>query len=61
MQGINNDQELIKFMEQKNISPPSELLEFYVDSDTEIDERTEEEYQKILEKIKRLLPLYKSV
>ena len=61
LQGINNDQELIKFMQQKNINPPSELLEFYVDSDTEIDERTEEEYQKILEKIKKLLPLYKDV
>ena len=61
LQGINKDIELNNFMQQKNIQLPSELLEFYVDSDTEIDDRTQEEYQKILNKIKSLFPLYKHV
>ena len=61
LKGISEDSELIKFMEQKNIQLPSELSEFYVDSDTEIDHRTQEEYKKILERIKNLLPIYKMV
>ena len=61
LKGINEDIELINYMQQKNIELPSELLEFYVDSDIDIDDRTEEEYQKILNKIKNLLPLYKHV
>ena len=47
LKGISEDSELIKFMEQKNIQLPSELSEYYVDSDTEIDHRTQEEYKKI--------------
>lgn len=61
LKGISEDSELVKFMEQKNIQLPSELSEFYVDSDTEIDHRTQEEYKKILERIKNLLPIYKMV
>ena len=61
LKGISEDSELIKFMEQKNIQLPSELSEYYVDSDTEIDHRTQEEYKKILERIKNLLPIYKMV
>lgn len=61
LKGISEDSDLIKFMEQKNIQLPSELSEFYVDSDTEIDHRTQEEYKKILERIKNLLPIYKMV
>ena len=61
LKGISEDSELIKFMEQKNIQLPSELSEYYVDSDTEIDHRTQEEYKKILKRIKNLLPIYKMV
>ena len=61
MKGISEDSELVKFMALKNIHLPSELYEFYVDSDTEIEHRTQEEYKKILERIKKLLPLYKIV
>ena len=61
LKGISEDSELVKFMALKNIHLPSELYEFYVDSDTEIDHRTQEEYKKILERIKKLLPLYKIV
>ena len=61
LKGISEDSELVKFMALKNIHLPSELYEFYVDSDTEIEHRTQEEYKKILERIKKLLPLYKIV
>ena len=61
MKGISEDSELVKFMALKNIHLPSELYEFYVDSDTEIVHRTQEEYKKILERIKKLLPIYKIV
>ena len=61
LKGIIDDSELVKFMEQKNIQLPSALFEFYVDSDSEIDHRTQEEYKKILERIKKLLSLYKNV
>ena len=50
MKGISEDSELVKFMALKNIHLPLGLYELYIDSDTEMDHRTQEEYKKILER-----------
>ena len=62
LKGIVNSPDLIKFMKEKGINLPLELEEFYVDSSPKrIKQRTQEEYHKILTKIKKFLPLYKNV
>ena len=63
LKGINEDKELKDYMEKKNIKPPSNLREFYVDSDIDIgiDERTKNEYHKILEEIRKIYPIYKEL
>ena len=50
LKGISEDSELVKFMALKNIHLPLGLYELYIDSDTEMDHRTQEEYKKILER-----------
>ena len=62
LKGIKDNQDLIKFMNKKGINPPLNLDEFYVDSSRrKIEQRTQEEYLKVLTKIRRLLPIYKNV
>ena len=62
LEGIKDSSDLIKFMNEKGINLPLNLDEFYVDSSPrKIKQRTQEEYLKILTKIRRLLPIYKNV
>lgn len=61
-EGINKDKDLIDFMKQKKINMPTNLKEFFVDSDPEdLDEETKEEFEKIFEAIAGVHPLYKEV
>ena len=61
LKGIKDNQDLIKFMNEKGINLPLNLDEFYVDSSPrKIKQRTQEEYLKVLTKIRRLLPIYKN-
>ena len=62
LRGIKDNQDLINFMNEKGINLPLNLDEFYVDSSPrKIKQRTQEEYLKVLTKIRRLLPIYKNV
>jgi len=71
LEGINKDKELTDFMIQNKINMPTNLKEFFVDSDFEdsdeetnfeyLDEETKEEFEKIFEAIASVHPLYKDV
>ena len=62
LEGINKDKELTDFMKQNKINMPTNLKEFFVDSDPEdLDEGTKAEFELILEAIANIHPLYKDV
>ena len=64
--GIINDNDLINFMKTNNINMPTNLKEFFVDSDTdldpeELDKGTKKEFELILNTISNIYPIYKEV
>lgn len=62
LESIKEDKDLKKFMSTIGIDMPSNLKEFYVDSDPEdLDEETSEEFQNIFDTIRDIYPLYKEV
>jgi GTP-binding protein EngB required for normal cell division len=62
LKGINKDKELTDFMIQNKINMPTNLKEFFVDSDPEeLDDGTKEEFELIFEAIAAVHPLYKDV
>jgi len=62
LEGISDDPELVSFMEANNIHMPSQLKEFFVDSDPDdLDEETLEEFQSIFKELKENHPIYKEV
>ena len=62
LEGIKKDPDLTKYMKEKNIKLPENLLEFYVDSDEDdLDEETLDEFKNILVEIRKKYPLYKEV
>ena len=61
LNGILNDNELIQYMNAKNINYPSNLKEFYVDCIDELEEDTLQEIDQILREIKNKYPIYKNI
>lgn len=60
--GIKADSDLIDYMKKNNINMPTQLKEFFVDSDPEdLDEETKEEFKFILNAVSEIHPLYKDV
>lgn len=62
LEGIVNDKEMIDFMKEKGISMPTELKEFFVDSDPDdLDDGTKNEFKLIFNAISNIHPFYKEV
>ena len=62
LNGIINNNELNTTMKNNNINIPTELNEYYVDSDFDyLENETKNEYEKILDKIQDFHPIYKEV
>ena len=65
LNGIKNDKDLLKIMENNGIDVPSNLEEFYVDSEEDpedgFDKETLEEFEKIFDSLKNKYPIYKDV
>jgi GTPase SAR1 family protein len=61
LEGIIEDKDLILFMKNNCINIPSQLKEFFVDSDEELDEGTLEEFQNIFNSVRAIHPIYKEV
>ena len=62
LEGINDEKDLIDFMQKNNILMPTKLKEFFVDSDPEeLDEETKAEFNLILNEISKMHPFYKEV
>ena len=61
LEGIIEDKDLNLFMKNNCINIPSQLKEFFVDSDEELDEGTLEEFQNIFNSVREIHPIYKEV
>ena len=62
LEGINKDKELSGYMIQNKINMPTNLKEFFVDSDPDdFDDETKEEFELIFNAIAVVHPLYKDV
>lgn len=61
LNGIKEDNDLNKYMNEKKINTPSNLKEFYIDSDDDLDldEETKIELKNILKEIQLKYPVYK--
>lgn len=62
VKGINEDEELIDFMNKNKINRPCNLKEYFVDSyPKNLDNYTKDQFQEILNNISNIYPIYKEV